>query len=354
MRPQAPACDIGAFETTQIPVTFNTNPANLSYSVGPASYSSGQTVPLPLGSYTVSTPSPQTLQTVAETQYTFASWTDGVTSPTRMIAVSLGGVTSYTANFNTSYLLTTAANPSGAGTVSPASGTYYPSGTTVNLSATPKSGYAFSNWTGNVANASSASTTITMSGPQSVTANFLVPQTVAISPISNPIALQSYKLGATSTSNGTPSFASITPAICTVSGSTVSLIATGTCTVTATVPATSVYASGFAQYSFTVGAPFTITPNSSSETVYRGKIGAFVLDLKSLNKFNGSVKLSCAGGPTGSYCADLPETVHLNGTALALSGIFFPTKSAPGTYTITFTGVSGSFTATATAKFTVK
>jgi hypothetical protein len=42
----------------------------------------------------------------------------------------------------------------------------------VNLLATPNSGYTFSSWTGNVASASSASTTVTMSAPQSVTANF--------------------------------------------------------------------------------------------------------------------------------------------------------------------------------------
>jgi len=42
----------------------------------------------------------------------------------------------------------------------------------VNLSATPNSGYTFSSWTGNVANASSASTTVTMNAPQSVVANF--------------------------------------------------------------------------------------------------------------------------------------------------------------------------------------
>ena len=78
----------------------------------------------------------------------------------------------YTASFNTSYLLTTAANPSIGGTVSPVSGTFYPSGTVVNLTATANSGYAFTSWTGSVANANSASTTVAMTAPESVSANF--------------------------------------------------------------------------------------------------------------------------------------------------------------------------------------
>ena len=42
----------------------------------------------------------------------------------------------------------------------------------MNLTATPSSGYSFTNWTGSVASTSSASTTVTMSAPETVTANF--------------------------------------------------------------------------------------------------------------------------------------------------------------------------------------
>ena len=99
---------------------------------------------------------------------------------------------------------------------------------------------------------------------------------------------------------------------------------------------------------------FTITPIPSSETVNRGVIGAFILQLNSVNHFNGKVTLSCSGGPAGTKCADFPQTVPVNGTAYAISGILFPMNTPPSTYTITFTGVSGSITNTATAKFTVK
>ncbi len=99
---------------------------------------------------------------------------------------------------------------------------------------------------------------------------------------------------------------------------------------------------------------FTITPIPAAETVSRGVLGAFILELNSVKGFNGNVTLTCAGGPTGSTCTDFPMTVKLNSTAYAISGILFPKNSTPGTYTLTFTGVSGPLTNTATAKFTVK
>jgi uncharacterized repeat protein (TIGR02543 family) len=45
----------------------------------------------------------------------------------------------------------------------------------VKLSAAATSGYTFSNWTGKVASSTSASSTITMNAPQTVTANFVSP-----------------------------------------------------------------------------------------------------------------------------------------------------------------------------------
>jgi hypothetical protein len=99
-------------------------------------------------------------------------------------------------------------------------------------------------------------------------------------------------------------------------------------------------------------ANFTITATPPAETVYGGGLGAFILELQSVKGFNGSVTLSCSGGPTGSYCVDLPQTVKVNGTPFAVSGILFPNTN-PGTYTITFTGVSGSLNKRTTATFTV-
>ena len=66
-----------------------------------------------------------------------------------------------------------AADPIGGGTTSPAVGTHtYSSGTVVDISATPASGYQFYHWSGDVADSNSVSTTVTMDGDKTVTATF--------------------------------------------------------------------------------------------------------------------------------------------------------------------------------------
>ena len=108
-------------------------------------------------------------------------------------------------------------------------------------------------------------------------------------------------------------------------------------------------------YDTPVVAPsnFTMTVTPPVETIHRGQIAAFILQLKSVNGFNGTVTLSCSGGPAGSYCANFPMKVNVHGTAYAISGVLFPKNTTPGTYVVTLKGVSGSLTNTATAKFTV-
>jgi uncharacterized protein YkwD len=114
--------------------------------------------------------------------YRFVNWTGNVGTIANTSAASttitMSGDYSITANFAkiavTYYTLTVAV--SGSGLTSPAVGQYtYAAGTVVPIIATPASGYRFVNWTGNVgtiANTSAASTTITMSGDYSITANF--------------------------------------------------------------------------------------------------------------------------------------------------------------------------------------
>ena len=113
------------------------------------------------------------------------------TSPSQTCSVSSGSgtvasapVTSVVVSCTTnSYQLTTAVSPSGGGTVSPASGNSYVWGTSVPLVATPSAGYVFSSWTGPVASPTSASTTVTVTAPVTVTANFISALTVSPSNI---------------------------------------------------------------------------------------------------------------------------------------------------------------------------
>jgi hypothetical protein len=168
--PAAPATVTGNFTTASVQITITTGPTSLLVSAD-----GGPLTPGPLvenwvigSSHTIATTSPQAGTT--GTQYVFSSWSDGGAISHGITVPSTA--TTYTASFNTQYQLTTAANPSNGGTVSPSSGAFYNANTIVPLTATPNSGFNFSNWTGNVANAGSASTTVTMTAPQSVTANF--------------------------------------------------------------------------------------------------------------------------------------------------------------------------------------
>jgi hypothetical protein len=166
----------------------------------------------------------------------------------------------------------------------------------------------------------------------------------------------SLTLSATASSKLPVTFASLTPSICNVLGNAATLAHPGTCTIQASQSGNAVYAAAPpVSQSLAVVAAFTITPTPSSETVYRGDIAAFVLELQAASGFTGNVTLSCSGGPSGSSCVSLPMTVPFkNGKALAISGIFFPKSTAPGTYIVTFTSTSGSITDTATATFIVK
>jgi ribosomal protein L21E len=111
--------------------------------------------------------------------YHFVNWTGDVGT----IADVNGAVTtitvnddySITANFAKPYSLTTSSTEGGSVTT-PGEGTFvYGEGDVVNLVATPDTGYGFVNWTGDVgtvANVNAASTSITMNGDYSLTANF--------------------------------------------------------------------------------------------------------------------------------------------------------------------------------------
>ena len=117
------------------------------------------------------------------TGYRFVNWTGDVGTIANVNAASttiiLNGSYSIRANFEaippSQYSLTISSSAGGSVTT-PGEGTFaYDAGTAVSLMATPATGYQFVNWTGNVgtvANVNAASTTISMNGAYSITANF--------------------------------------------------------------------------------------------------------------------------------------------------------------------------------------
>jgi len=121
--------------------------------------------------------------------YTFTNWTITGTGGTianansASTSVTVNGNVTVTANFQatgttpTNYTLTINRAPMAGGTVTPASGTSYLAGTPVTISATAATGYTFVNWTvtgtgATIANANSASTSVTLTGNATITANF--------------------------------------------------------------------------------------------------------------------------------------------------------------------------------------
>jgi hypothetical protein len=181
-------------------------------------------------------------------------------------------------------------------------------------------------------------------------------QSISFAPITAQLVGATIPLNATATSGMAVALQSLTPTVCSVSQTTATALSLGTCTIQATQSGSVDYnPANPVQVSFPVMG-FTLTAEPASETIKRGVLGLFLLEVKSVNGFAGNVSISCTGGPAQSVCGDFPQTVRVkaNGTALALSGILFRPQDSAGTYTITFTGISGTDTSATTAQFTVK
>lgn len=74
-----------------------------------------------------------------------------------------------------------------------------------------------------------------------------------------------------------------------------------------------------------------------------------------MNGFKGTIQIACSSSISASVCVDLPRDVKVqNGPALAIVALLFPAKTPLGTYTVTFKGVSGAVTSSATATFTIE
>ena len=189
----APQTNVGSY-----PVTATINNANYqgfqtgTFNINPALVSVTVSVPTGL-TFTVDSDPPYTTthtftwianssHTISTTavqlesggsHYAFASWSDGKAISHAITAPATGSAT-YTANFNTQYLLTTSAGT--GGTVIPAVGGWYNAGSNASISATTTTGYAFTSWSltsgaGPIANTASTATTVTMNAPNTVVAN---------------------------------------------------------------------------------------------------------------------------------------------------------------------------------------
>jgi len=162
-----PITEAAAFTQNPVQVTVRTSPTGLSFSVDGTSYTATQTFSwTPGSSHTIATTSPQSGGTGV--QYVWQGWGDG-TGISHTVAPTTNQT--YTATFGTQYYLTNQAGT--GGTVTPS--VWRNSGSAVSISATPASGYHFSNWSGSGTGSYSGPNnpaSVTMSGPITEAATF--------------------------------------------------------------------------------------------------------------------------------------------------------------------------------------
>jgi hypothetical protein len=160
-----------SISTTIVPgalvgITVMTVPSTLSVTVDGTIYTAPVNLTWQAGSsHTLSVGS--TIIGVSGTRYIFSSWSQGGPASQTVIAPLVA--TTYTANYLTQYLLTTAVNPPGSGSIT--AGGWFDAGTTLSISASANTGYTFSSFSGSLTSASSP-VSITINAPANVVANF--------------------------------------------------------------------------------------------------------------------------------------------------------------------------------------
>ena len=159
---QNPSTCSCASGTPTFTLTANINPSTGGAVTGSGTYASG--------SYA-------TLTATASAGYNFSGWIGDTVSNNTSISVLMNSNKNITANFtatvNSIVTVTTASNPSTGGIVS--GGGAYNIGSAITLTATPTTGYTFSNWSGDTSGTNPA-LTFTAITSKSITANFqLIP-----------------------------------------------------------------------------------------------------------------------------------------------------------------------------------
>jgi sugar lactone lactonase YvrE len=181
-------------------------------------------------------------------------------------------------------------------------------------------------------------------------------QTITFGALPNKVQGTTVTLSASASSGLSVNFTSLTPGVCTVSGTSVSTPNAGTCTIQAAQAGNSNYsAAAKVTQSFTVTPAFTLTISSQGQTILPGLFDLVTVQIQSAAGYSGWVTLSCSGGPAGSSCLATPQPVLIvNGCGLQLVSIFVPLGTPNGTYTETFTVTAGSLSDSGTVNFTVK
>jgi hypothetical protein len=120
-----------------------------------------------------------------------------------------------------------------------------------------------------------------------------------------------FTLTATASSSLAVSFASTTTSVCTVSGTTATLVALGTCTIQATQSGNATYTTATpVSQSFQVeAATFIMTPSSTTATVTPGQSAVFTITVAPQGSYTSPISFSCSGLPAVAACSFSPATI---------------------------------------------
>jgi len=332
-----------------VAVTVQTSPTGLSFTVDGNPYTTTQTFQWVPGSpHTIATTSPQSGG--VGTQYVWLNWSDGgaishgVSGP--------GSPTTYTANFQQQFLLTTVANPASGGTVSGAG--FYNAGSTATVTATANAGYVFVSFTGTTSAPTANPGSVVMNAPTTVTANFVIPTTTVVSAASGEYS-DTTTLTATVSPTSVGSQTIAGTVMFTVNGN-----AAGTAPVNASGVASVPYSVQLAAGSYPITAQFvssnpafansgggnTLTVTRESATVTPSSSNPFSVQVNTPGGTAGPITLQAAiveladDSTQGNISNAVPVTCTLT-----------PVVSAPvltQTATVTGGGVGGTLTASCT------
>jgi Bacterial Ig-like domain (group 3)/Kelch motif len=230
--------------------------------------------------------------------------------------------------------------------------------------------------------ASQAGSAIYAAAP-TVSQTFLVhhaTQTISFAPIPSQVVSTTLTLSATASSSLPVSFSSSTPAVCTVSGTTASLIATGTCSIEASQAGNSIYQPADLTRSFSVTLPlqtisftpitgeqFALTSAIVSATASSGLPVTFSSITPAVCTVSGStasllaygnciIEASQAGNSSFAAAPTVSQLFLVHHTTQTISFAAIPSQVVNTTLTLSATASSGlpvSFTSTTTSVCTV-
>ena len=161
-------------------------------------------------------------------------------------------------------------SPSGINSSSGYTAANFAENSTVSLTATATSPQLFAGWTGDITSSANP-ITVTMDVAKTLTANFASTPLPTISNFNNLNKLlfdDSFVIAApTSNSTGAFTYVSSNTAVATISGNTVTILSTGTSTITANQAATGSYSTGSTSALLTVSSVNVITRNGQSSAI---------------------------------------------------------------------------------------